>query len=135
MSEVAWSDVAPGHSWHSSDFKRSTRGRAVGTVPPSLRQPPALACGKWLGGAYRDDDVVDCLAGYGRIGFVGDERIVGGVRVTMETVGRQRGHVVLLGLPLIVVDSLICGEDHQRLTVEAGEGRRLLHRRVRHSIL
>src|SRR5215204_3031023 len=93
------------------------------------------ARGKRPGGAYRGDDVVDCLAGYGGVGFVGDERIVGGLSVTVETLGRQRGHAVLLRLPLIVGYSLICGEDDQRLTVEAGQGGRLLHRRVRHCIL
>jgi hypothetical protein len=94
----------------------------------------ASARGKRPGGAYRDDDVVDCFAGYGSVGFVVEERSVGGVGVSVESVGRQCGHAVLLRLPLIV-GSLVCGEDDQRLTVEAGQGRRLLHRRVRRSIL
>jgi hypothetical protein len=77
---------------------------------------------------------VDCLAGYGSVGFVVEERSVGGVRVPVETVAGQCGHVVLLRLPLIV-GPLVCGKDDQRLAVEAGQGRRLLHRSVRHSIL
>ena len=76
-------------------------------------------------GAYRDDDIADCLGGYGSVGFVVEKRLVGSVRVPVETVGRQCGHLVLLRLPLIVGDSLVCGEDDQRLAVEAGQGRRL----------
>ena len=48
---------------------------------------------------------------------------MGGVNVTVETVGRQCGQVVLLGLPLIIVVSLVSGDDDQRLTVEVGQGR------------
>jgi hypothetical protein len=43
--------------------------------------------------------------------------------------------VGLFRLPLIIVDSLICGEDNERLTVEIGEGRRVMYRRARHAIL
>ena len=56
----------------------------------------ASARGERAGGAYCDDDVADCLAGYGCVGFVGEERSVGGVRVPVETVGRQCGHVGFL---------------------------------------
>src|SRR5215210_2487053 len=56
-----------------------------------LRTRRTSARGKRAGGAYRDDDVVDRLAGGGSVGFVGEERGVGGRRVPVETVGRQGG--------------------------------------------
>jgi hypothetical protein len=56
------------------------------------------------GGAYGLDDVVNCLAGGGGVGFVVDERFVRGrVGDTVSTVGRQRGQVVLRRLPFRVV--------------------------------
>src|SRR5215208_2568632 len=97
----------------------------------SLRQPTALACGKWLGGAYRDDDVVDCLDGLGGVGFVVQQRSVGGVLGdTVGTVGRQCGHLILRLLPSSGIPG-VGGDDDERLAVEVGQRRRLLHRGVR----
>ena len=73
--------------------------------------------GQGLAGADGGDDVADGLAGCGGVGLVVEERFVGGVGVTVETVGRQGGQLVLLGLPLVVVVALVGGEDDQRLTV------------------
>ena len=80
-----------------------------------------------MGGAYGRDDVVNCLAGCGGVGFVVQKRCVGGVDVAVEAVSRQRGEVVLLRLPFIVGVS-IGGEDDKRLTGEVGQRRRMLHR-------
>ena len=75
-----------------------------------------------MAGADGGDDVADGLAGGSGVGFVVEERFVGGVSVSVETVGGQGGQVVLLGLPLVVVVPLIGGDDDQRLAVQAGEG-------------
>jgi len=83
----------------------------------------ASARGARVGGAYGRNDVVNCLAGCGGVGFVVQKRCVGGVDVAVEAVGRQRSEVVLLRLPFIVGVS-IGGEDDKRLTVEVGQGRR-----------
>src|SRR4051794_16122289 len=81
-------------------------------------------------GAYRLDDVVNGLAGFGGVGLVADHGVVGGgVGDPVETVGRQRGHVVLLLFPSSVVPG-VGGEDDQRLPVEVGQGCGLLHRGV-----
>jgi hypothetical protein len=48
------------------------------------------ARGQWLGAADGRDDVVDGLAGGGRVGFVVEERLVGGVvGNAVQAVGRQ----------------------------------------------
>ena len=81
-------------------------------------------------GAHRPRDDVKLPRGCGGVGFVADERFVGGgVGDTVETVGRHFGHVVLLLLPSSSVPG-VCGENDERLTVEVGQGRRLLHRPV-----
>jgi hypothetical protein len=50
------------------------------------------------------DDIVSGGAGCGGVGFVVDERLVrGGLGDTVDTVGRQRGQVVLRQLPFRVV--------------------------------
>ena len=57
-------------------------------------------------------------------------RVVGGgVGDPVEAVGRQSGHVLLLLLPSSAVPG-VGGEDDQRLPVQAGQGRGLLHRGV-----
>jgi hypothetical protein len=77
------------------------------------------------------DDAVNCLAGCGRVGFVVDERFVGGgLGDAMGTVGRQCGQVVLLRLPFIVVPG-IGSEDDERLRPGRGTWDRRHHRPCR----
>ena len=79
-------------------------------------------------GAYGRDDVANSLAGCGRVGLVVDERGVGGVvSDPVEAVGRQSRQVLLCPLLPCVVSG-VGGEDDERLTVKAGQGRRLLRR-------
>jgi hypothetical protein len=54
----------------------------------------------------------------------------GGVGDTVETIRRQCGHLILRLLPSRGVPG-IRGEDDERLTVQVGQRRRLLRRRVR----
>ena len=84
--------VIIGQGRHPSRIRKSPDAQGA---TPSLRAEP-------VGGAHRGDDIVNCLDSYGGVGLVAYERIMGGVRVTVETVGRQGGQVVLLRLPLIV---------------------------------
>src|SRR5215211_662516 len=87
--------------------------------------------GEWLGAAYGRDDVVDCLAGRGRVGFVVEKRLVGRVMGnTVQAVGGQCGHMFLRRLPFRVVPG-VGGEDDERLTVEISQQRRLMGRRGR----
>lgn len=58
------------------------------------------------------------LTGLGGVGFVVQQRFVGGgLGDTVGTVGRQCGHVVLRRLPSSGVPG-VCGEDDERLIVE-----------------
>ena len=61
-----------------------------GTIRPV--SPLGHGLGKWAGGSHGVDNVADCLPGCGGVGFVVEERFVGGVGVTVETVvGDGRG--------------------------------------------
>jgi hypothetical protein len=51
--------------------------------------PTASARGKWLGGVYGDNDVVNSLASCGGLRLVFQELRVGGVNVTVQDIGRQ----------------------------------------------
>jgi hypothetical protein len=74
---------------------------------------------------------VNCLAGCGRVGFVVEKRLVGGVMSdTVQAVGGQCGHMFLRRLPFRVVPG-VGGEDDERLTVEISQQRRLMGRRGR----
>src|SRR5215218_6305043 len=64
--------------------------------PQRVRLPIASFGRKRAGGAYRRDDVVDCLAGCGRVGFVVEKRLVSGVvGNAVHAVGGQCDHMVL----------------------------------------
>jgi hypothetical protein len=86
-------DALPGCALQRPD---DAEVRTLSTSPHSVR-------GELVGGAYGGDDIVSCLAGCGGVRFVVDKRCVGGVNVTVETVGRQCRQVVLLRLPFVVV--------------------------------
>ena|SRR5215211_5858711 len=64
--------------------------------PQRVRLPIASFGRKRAGGAYGRDDVVNCLAGCRRVGFIGEKRPVGRVMSdTVQGVGGQCGRVLL----------------------------------------
>jgi hypothetical protein len=59
------------------------RGRAAG-----VHMSPRSARGEWLGRGYGRDDIVNGGAGCGEVGFIVDERFMGGgLGDTVDTVG------------------------------------------------
>src|SRR5215207_1298549 len=107
----------------------------IGLRCPSSFIDTGSARAEWLRAPYRRHDVVDCLAGCGGVGFVVEKRLMGRVMSdTVQAVGGQCGHMFLRRSMFRIVPG-VGGEDDQRFAVEAGQGRRLLHRRVRRSIL
>ena len=147
-TDANWADLATRSADCAARADRGTRGGDQLTrwrSGLSLRRwsEPQPHIGTWTdrrrrsglgqrpGGPYGRDDIAYCLRGCGGVGFVVQQGFVGGVLGdTVGSVGRQCGHLVLRLLPSSGVPG-VCGEDDERLTVEVGQRRRLLRRRVR----